>query len=825
MSGLLLDLRYALRTLRRAPGFTAVAIITLALGIGANTSIFSFVNALLLRNLPVRAPEELVWLGIPYSDGRWSDTHSYRLYEVLRDGDSPFEGFAAQSGASVSLTAGESSERVSVAVVSGEFFDLLGVRTIAGRPLSPDDDTEDSEPSVVLSHRYWQSRFGGDPALIDGKVLLAGQPFTVVGVAPPEFHGTNVEYPSDLWVPISHVGLLRQSNFDWRNAGYHWVQIIGRISAGASREQAIAAAEVLFRQSVEEYLDSGPWGTPELRGRYAEEHISLEPVTAVSPYAHKNYRESLGMIAGAVGFLLLIACANVANLLLARGVRRGHELAVRMASGASRWRLIRQLLVEGVVLAIAGGSLGALLSWHFSDSIVPLLSERIVVDAAPDQRIFVFTLSICLISVLLFALFPAVQASRIHLAPALKGAGILSGNRRSLGARGWFIASQFALCLPLLVGAGLLIRTVDNLFLQDVGFERSQRIQAWIDPGGNGYGSEQSIRFFNDLVGRLAGQAGFESIGLSHAGTLGRSGWQRSLYSGTPDEAEPKPVNIAYSEISEGYFQTLELPLLAGRDFTAHDNTSAPKVVILNRTLARELFSDENPVGGMVRSAANKPPDFEVVGVVADSKYENLRDPVRPIAYFPFRQHPFSTSGAIPMSVYVRTPLDVGTASAAIREQVRQLDRQLPLFDVRTLDEQIESLMRGERMMSTLLTTFGLLALILTAVGLYGVIAFDVNRRTREVGLRMALGALRRDILALVFSRAIPWVAGGIAVGLAAAAALTRLLEKNLFELSPLDPATYAFALLFLIACAAVANYVPASRAARVEPMAALRHE
>ena len=410
-----------------------------------------------------------------------------------------------------------------------------------------------------------------------------------------------------------------------------------------------------------------------------------------------------------------------------------------------------------------------------------------------------------------------MSSSSIELAPALKGTAIVGKQHKGFGSRGWFVAAQFALCLPLLVGAGLLIRSVENLYSQDVGFERRQRVQATIDPGGIGYDDERAAALFESLLSNLAAQPGIRSAAYSSYGTLGSSGSHRPLYS---DVEGSRRIQIGMTEISEGYFETLGVPLLSGRDFTASDNAAAPPVIIINEKLAREMFGDENPLGRRVRYGKDSPPRFEIVGVAADTKYNDLRDEIKPVAHFPFRQR-----GMRRANIYLRTEMGVEAAASLLREQVRAVEPHLPVTAVRTLDVQIESLMRQDRMVSTLLTTFGFLALILTAIGLYGVVAFDVSNRTREVGLRMALGAQRGDILGLVFRRAAPWVLGGAATGLGLAAALSRLLEKALFGLSPLDTATFVAAAALLLICAALANYLPARRAASVAPLTALRYE
>jgi predicted permease len=422
-----------------------------------------------------------------------------------------------------------------------------------------------------------------------------------------------------------------------------------------------------------------------------------------------------------------------------------------------------------------------------------------------------------LASVPAFALVPALASSRVNLIPNLKGGGMVGPERGRIGARGWFVAAQFALCLPLLIGSILLIRSARNLYTQDVGFERSQRIQATLDLGGIGYDGERAGALFAALLPAVAAQPGVESAAYSSYGTLAQSSSFRSIYS---DVEGSERVSVAMTDVSEGYFETLGIRLLAGRDFTSGDNGSAPAVVIVNESLARALYGDENPLGRQIRYGADSPSGPEIVGVAADSLYNDLREPGKSVVSYPFRQR-----GLRRTNIYLRTPMGTDAAAALLREQVRELEPYLPVTAVQTLDQQIEAHLQRERLVSRLLTIFGGAALLITAIGLYGVLAFDVSRRTRELGLRQALGAQRREIHALVFRRAVPWVAGGVALGLASSAALSRVIESSLFGVSALDPITFLGAASFLLACAALANYIPARRASRVDPIIALRHE
>lgn len=812
------DVRYGLRMLAWSPGFAAVCVLTLALGIGANSALFSFINAILLRGLPVRAPDELVWIGEHIDGDRVTHTFSYRYYELLRDHASSFSGVAATAHSSTGLTVGDTTEQIPLSLVTGEYFPLLGVQAEFGRLLLPSDDSEGADRVVVLRHAFWRNRFGADPAVIGRRVLLGGQPFLVVGVAAAGFEGMNAGSPAALWAPMSHHDVLRPGGFPWRSANATWLQIFARMAPGVSLEQARIDAKLLYGRYGDEIIVQSRDPKGRSRKRFADATLRLDPARALPPGEADYYQSKLSMLFGSVAFLLLIACANLANLLLARGAKRRHEMAVRLATGASAARLVRQLLTEAGILGLLGGGTGLLIAWAACESVVPLLvGDDAVIGVSPDPAALAFTILISFTAVFAAALFPALALARLTLASHFKGGAVVGTSHRSLGARGWFATAQFALCLPLMVGAGLLLQSVYNLTSQDFGFERRQRVQTRLDAAGAGYDRERSGRFFGELLRALQQQPGIDSVGFSSKGTLSGYGSTRFVYSDTPGHDRSM---IDFSDVSEGYFETLGVPLLAGRDFTKRDDGEAPLVMVINQALATTLYGDADPIGRQIFWDPEKGPAFTVVGVVADAKYNDIRKDPRPVAYTSFRQ-----SKPLLVFAYVRTPLDVDVATVILREQVARLDPYLPVSRTHTLDDQIESLIRQDRVVSLLVTGFGVLALSLSAIGLYGVLAFDVGARTREVGLRMALGAQRGQILANLFRRSARWVFGGTVVGLALAAVLTRLLESLLYGLSPLDPGTFVSSALFLLGCAAFAVYLPARRAAGINPLSALRHE
>ncbi len=805
------DLRFAARSLRRSPGFTAVAVITLALGIGANATIFSFVNALLLRDLPVQSPEELVWFGVDNDEGRWIDSHSFRLYELLNEDKESFAGFAAVGSRSAGLTVGESTELIRANLVTENYFSLLGVKPALGRLLDPGDQAAGTRVAV-LRFGFWQDHFGAHPAVIGRTVKINTQPFVVVGVAAREFLGSDVVGLPALWLPVSAAPAMGRSNY--RSAGTNWMQIVGRISPSVSFEQAQVATAVAYQRFVDvRLLTASELQRERLQGRYSRQQVQLKRASAAGPGTRDTYVERLIPLAVAVGLVMLLCCANVANLLLGRGAQRRHEFVVRLAIGSSRLRLVRQLLIEGLVLVTIGGLIGAgIASMSWTHLQVAVVSTQ-TLDAKPDYAVFTFIAMLSVLSVLLFAVFPAVRASGIPLFSALRGsATALARNGSSLGSRGWLVAAQCALCLPLLVGAGLLIQTVSNLTSQDFGFERSQRLVALIAPSFSGYDEDGATTLFATLLSNLENQQGFSSVGFSIFGTMSRSRADLTVI-GEGDDS--RRIDTAATVVSEGYFQTVGVRLLAGRDVLPTDDAGSPRVMVVNESFARQWFEGENAIGQRVS-------DAEIVGVVADTKYFDLRKQPEPQIYQPYRQSSF---GLPALYVYARTSMSLSDFASIIREQARLLDPTLVITQVRTLDAQVEESMQEERTVAGLLSMFGLLALIITAIVLYGVISFDVTRRTQEVGLRIALGARMADIHRMVFRRAASWIVGGSIAGLAAAAALTRLLESKLFGIGALDPKTFAAAAAFLLICAAVANYIPARRATRIEPMTALRHE
>lgn len=593
---------------------------------------------------------------------------------------------------------------------------------------------------------------------------------------------------------------------------------MGRLEDEGSLARASAAAEVGLRRLLAEQVDAADdprlkrWLESRSEGRRAK----LEPMSAIAAYARDDYAQRLLPLSVAVGMVLLLCCVNVANLVIGRGARRRGEFAIRLATGASRERVIRQTLTEGAMLTVIASALGIGLAWIATTSLQTQMAQFGAVNAEPDAAVLAFAVGVATLSLVGFALLPSFSLSRISLSESLR-ATTNTTTGCGLGARGWLVAVQFALCLPLLAASLLAIQTVQNLFAQDVGFERAGRVQATIRISQTGLEPQQQMALYDGLLDGLRQHPGVAHVALAEMGALADS-MSLSQTEIIGRDGNVREVSSAWATVSDGYFETLGIPLLAGRDFSPGDDQTAPRVALVNRAFAAAFLPEDAAVGERVGGA-------EVVGVVADSKYYDLRRGPEPVVYYSLRQ-PDERFG-LPQVVfaYAETPLGADGLAQSLRELIGTLNRNLVLDRVRTIDQQIESKMQEERMASTVLTSFGISALLISAIGLYGVISFDVTRRTQEVGLRKALGAETVDIFRLVFRRATPWVLGGCLVGLAGAAAMTRLLEAKLFGVAALDPLTFALAAAFLLLCAAAANYLPARRAAAVEPMTALRHD
>ena len=813
------DLRFGIRMLIKNPGFTAVAILSLALGIGANTAIFSLVDAVLIKSLPVKNPEQLVAFDSRNSRGEKSN-FSHPVFKELRARRQGFSGvFAAMDGTSrLELTGSRSIDgtgQAEVQLVSGEYFQVLGINPIIGRTLTPEEDqTPGADPVAVLSYGFWQSRFGGDVSIIGQTITLKEQPFTVIGVTQPGFFGEAVGRSPDIWAPLMMEPSLNRGTSYLNDMTTGWLRIMARLQPGVSEQQAQAALTLSLEQIKSEQSDLGK----------STRHISTIQLVSgrkgLSDF-RTEFAQPLKILMAVVGLVLLIACANVANLLLARSMARQNELAVRRAIGAGRFRLIRQFLSESFLLAAAGGTLGVLFAWWGSRALLILGSEGTVplpIDVTPNVRILGFTLLVSLLTAILFGLVPALIVTRGEVNSTLKGSATV---RPRLPLSRPLVVGQVALSLLLLTGAGLLIQTLRNLHRLDLGFADERIIQARVYPESSGYKANDLPALHKQLLEKLNSTPGIQSVSLASSGF--RTGTSRTcciaVEGYTPEAKEDREVQTL--RVTPGYFATMGLPLVSGRDFLASEVSTKPqefpKVAIINETMARHYFGDISPLGrrfGWGDQQVNY--DYEIVGVAKDAKYGNLRVKTRSLIYFP---------GGGDSLLVIRAATDSTALIATVRQAIQQVDKNLEILSIKTVPQLIDQALVQERLLAKLSSFFSLLALLLACIGLYGVMAYDVARRTREIGIRMALGAQRRDVVGLVMRQTIWLVIVGVIIGLAAAIISTRWLASFLYGLQPNDPLTIALASLLLLTVSALAGLLPARRAAQVNPLVALRHE
>lgn len=831
------DIRFAIRTLRRSPAFITVAVLSLALGIGANTSIFSLLYQVLLRSLPVSQPEQLVAFHSdgPQSNGSSSNDNyetvfSYPVYKDLRDRSQTLSGVIARSSGPVSLTTGSQTERASAEVVSGNFFEVLGVKPVLGRLFSASDDrTFGAHPVIVLGHNYWTSHFGASPAALNQKVLVNGNPMVVVGVAPPGFRGVLTGQTPDLYVPIA---MKEQVSPGWAAQGravdsrsMRWLTILARLQPGVSRSQAQVSLQPLYKSILREETEQ-----TRMSGRKREQFLAkvleLRPAAEGLNSLSRQWRTPLAVLMVMVCLLLLIACANIASLLIARATSRRREIAVRLAMGAHRFHLVRQLLVESLLIAVIGGLLGLAFSAALSGALLRLLPEGEVggwLTANTDFRLFGFSLALSLLTGLLFGLIPALQSTRPDLAPALKEQTTnASSSAAHAHLRRVLVVIQISVSLLLLVGAGLFTRSFVNLLQHNPGFHAENLLTFSVDPKLSGYTNPRSLSFYHDLQGRLAVLPGVRLVSSAQFGPFMNSNRSGNVTVEGYQAKEGEDLDCSQTAIGPAYFKTLSIPLAAGRELTEKDTQDAPKVAIVNETFARYFFGDRNPLGRHMAMGGgnNVKLDMEIVGVVKDSQ-GSLREAPKRFVYFPYTQDP----GVTRMTFFVRTARNEHSLAPVIRTLVRQMDANLPLSELKSMQVYVQDSIYTDRLIATLAAAFGILAMLLAAIGLYGVIAYNVTRRTAEIGIRIALGAERRNVLGLVMKEVVLLAAIGLVIGGAVAFALSRYVESELFGLKANDPLIFTAATLLLGIVALFAGLIPAQRATRIDPIRALRYE
>lgn len=806
------DLRYSLRSLLKRPGFTLTVALTLALGIGANATIFTWIKAVLLQPLPgIERPEELVevW-GATRNNSALST--SYLDYLDFRDRNEVFSGLIAHQVLPLNLGRGGKPERVWGTVVSGNYFDVLGVKAAMGRTFLPEEDrTPNTHPVAVIGHGLWQRRFGGDPGVIGQTVTLNEHDFTIIGVAPKEFGSTFSGAALDVWTPVMMKDYVARPHFSLTDRSSRWLMVLGRLKPGVTADQAQANLTTIAGQLAQSY--------PQTNEQLGVEAYSLTR----SPYGMKQtLRPALAMLLAVVALVLLIACANVANLLLVRATARRKEIAIRLALGARRGRLVRQLMTESFVLAALGGTGGLLLAFWTAKwlaAFLPPFGLAVSFDTRPDARVLGFTLAVTVITGLLFGLAPALQATRPDLAATLKDDLVAVGRgRRKLALRHLLVVAQVALSVLALVGAGLFVRSLWQAQRADPGFDPDNVVLASFDPFLNGYDETRGREFYRRLVERAAARPGMQSVSLARRLPLTLSGIAFAavtIEGYTPGRDED--IRINYETVGPNYFQTMGIRLVRGRDFNERDNEQAPGVVVINETMARHYWPGGDALGKRLKVGKDW---LEIVGIAGEVKQRRLDEPPRPFLYLPLLQDYRSN-----MILVARTPLELGAALQAVQNVVASLDPNLLIFDVKTLDEHIGIALFLPRMAATLLSLFGLLALLLAAIGLYGVMSYSVSQRTREIGIRLSLGAQAGDVLKLVLRQGLLLSLIGVVTGLVAALAVTRFIAHLLYGVSATDPVTFALIALLLAGVALAACYFPARRATKVDPLIALRTE
>ena len=836
MGNLLQDLRYAIRTFRKSPVFVMVAILSLAFGIGANTAIFTLVDQVLLRLLPVKDPQQLVLLwgrGPHYGSNNGRYKLSYPMYEDFRDHNQVFNGVFCLWETSMSVSSDGRTERVDGELVSGTYFPVLGVGAALGRLFAPEDDkTPGGAPYAVLSYRYWISRFAGSPDVIGKHILVNGHQLSIIGVSQAGFDGTDPGKSPQVRVPImmkaemDPVGAGFDYNFKSRRG--RWVNVYGRLKPGVTMLQAKAALQPFFHQMLEMEVQEQAFAKapPEVKQRFLTMWIDLLPASKGDSDLRRQFSSALLVLTAVVGLVLLIACANVANLLIARATARQKEIAVRLALGASRLRIVSQLLIESLALALAGGLAGLALAVWMDQALLDFLptgDNPLTISTTPDWRILSFNLGISLLTGMIFGLIPALQSTRPQLAETLKDqVGSIAGGT-SVGLRKALVTGQVTLSLLLLIGAGLFIRSLKNLKDLDPGFRTTNLVEFAIDPTRNGYKPERSLDFYRQLRESLDALPGVESSALAVMPILAGDEWDNSIaiegFLHKPTEAPDPHMQF----ISPDYFKTMNIPILVGRDFRMSDGRDAPKVCIVNEKFAKRYFKDGNALGRHIGMGGNPGTklDIEIVGVVGNTKYESMREEIPLEVYQPSHQVNF----VIGMMAYVRTARRPEQVFSSIRRVVNQLDPNLPVSFLKTLEKQQEESLITERLVATLSSGFGILATLLAAIGLYGVMAYMVARRTREIGVRMALGAASADVVWLVMKEVLQLVAIGIMIGLPAAWGLTRFARSQLYGIQPNDALTIALATAGIALVAILSGYIPARRATMVDPMRALRWE
>jgi len=827
------DIRYGVRTLRKNSGFSLIVIATLALGIGANTAMFSLLDQIVLHLLPVKQPERLVKVTIAgnnFGNTYGTDRVSWPMFEDLREGNKVFTDMFCRFPATVSVGYGDRAAQARAELVSGWYFPVLGVGAALGRTIAPDDDNvPDGHPVVVLSYGFWRNYFNADPTIVGRTILLNGHKMSIIGVAQAGFDGVELGDSAQLFVPIMMKTEMtpRSDGLKDRRRRLAWVAAYGRLKPSISAQQAQSSLQPLLHSILEMEIQQADFRqfSDEDRRQFLRNRIE---VLSGSGSRLGNYmRRPLWILMALTGAVLLLACANLANLMLARATAREREIAVRLAIGAGRGRIIRQLMIETLLLSGAGAAVALVLGFLADRLLIRMYlpaneAAGFVVSPMPDWRVLAFALGMLLVTLLAFGLMPAVLGSRTEIAPSIQErSGTASA--ASVPLRRMFVVVQVALSLLLLVGAGLFVRTLRNLQSQGPGFPTDHLLEFTLDPSLNGYSNQQTESFYERLNVNLQAMPGVSAVGLSAMPRFKGVAWQNAIigekFSGELQQEQP-----VLTEVGPSYFTTLGIPILEGREFTDQDR-GPQKYGVINQSFAKRYLPAGDPIGrrfGLVddQDPAHQP-DIEVVGVVSDTKYRDLRETPPPQAYFPY----FQGASFCFMTVYLRTQGDPRLLESQVQERMRQFDPHVPILGLQSMDEQIGWSLRTERLIASLSAVFGGLALLLAVIGLYGVMAYTVTRRTREMGVRIAMGATRPKIIGMVMREASVMVLAGLLAGAVLALALANLIRNQLFGLNPHDPWTLLGASFSLAVAAGLAGFIPAVRASSVDPTKALRQE
>ena len=837
MATLSQDVKYGIRMLARSPGFTLIAILTLALGIGANTAIFSLTDQVLLRELPVRSPDQLVnvravgWkTGHVSSDLDDTTSFSYPEYKDLRDRAPGFSGLLARYGMSLNVAANHETERAGGELVSGNYFDILGVHPALGRLFSAQDDTAaGANPVAVLSYGYWTRRFGNNPEILNQPLTINGTSLTVVGVAQEGFGGVQIGRPTDVFIPMSMKALMTPGWDGMEDRKDAWLNIIGRLQPGFTAKSAQVAIAPAFHaiEEAEIPIEKISPGSKSAQ-RFLARHIVLDEGGHGRPVLQTGAQTPLLVLLTMVGLILLIACANLASLLVARGEARQREVAIRLALGAGRWRLVRQLLTESLLLALVGGVAGVLLAQWTLGALVGSLRQGVGalgLESRLDPRVLLFAVGISIVTGILFGLGPAIRATRTSLQSTLKDQGAsVSGASSNVRLRKSLMISQVSLTAVLLVCAGYFAKSLMNLERENLGVKIDHVVQFSMSPFLNRYTTPQTVSLFDRLRQGIEALPGIRGVGVAKEPLFQNDDWGSNLtlegYTPGPDE----DMQVFRNSVGPNYFSAMGIPLLAGREFRESDTSTTAKVAIINEQMAQKYFRGRNPVGMHMVWGSHTPPvplDIEIVGVVQNSKHLDLRDQGHPFVYQPYSQDSDLTGGTF----YVRTSQDPTALVGSIHQLVQSLDSNLPTYDVMTLAEQADQSVYSDRLLTFFSLCLGMLAALLAAIGLYGVLAYMVARRTREIGIRMAIGAEPKDVSWLVLREVMRMAGMGLLIGLFVAFGLGLLIQSQLYGVKAADPLVFVAAAILLTGVAFLAGWLPARRAAHVDPMVALRYE